>query len=337
MARVGLVLGGGGVVATAWHAGVLTALLEQHDWDARTADLVVGTSGGAITGASLRAGLPPADLADGALGRALSPEGARILEPLRARTVPGLQHAASAASRFHRSRAFVSLARRPGQITAGLLATALLPVGRLSSAAITDLLDLLFPAGWPGSPLWFPAVRLPDLGRVVFGRSGEPETTVGRAAAASCAVPGLFKPVPVQGADYVDGGAHSPTNLDVVVGTGLDLVIVSAPMSRRREPPAGRRPADIARTMGRSLAREARLVRQAGTRVVVFAPTWEEAAVLGVDLLATTRMRTSALAAYAATHRRLDDSTLREDLALTQVRTAPTTETTDGPGPVTDP
>ena len=36
---------------------------------------------------------------------------------------------------------------------------------------------------------------------------------MGQAVAASCAIPGYFAPVVVDGVRYVDGGAHSTTNL----------------------------------------------------------------------------------------------------------------------------
>src|SRR5438445_194005 len=54
--------------------------------------------------------------------------------------------------------------------------------------------------------------------------------------AASCAVPWLFAPVEVDGVRYFDGGVHSPTNLDLLAGLGLDLVIVVSPMSVARHP-----------------------------------------------------------------------------------------------------
>ena len=60
-ARVAVVLGAGGLVGHAFHAGVLAALAEAG-WDGRTADLLVGTSVGAITAGLLRAGLAPRDL-----------------------------------------------------------------------------------------------------------------------------------------------------------------------------------------------------------------------------------------------------------------------------------
>lgn len=50
MTRVGLVLGGGGAVGQAHHAGVLAALEHDLGWDPRTADVIVGTSVGSITG-----------------------------------------------------------------------------------------------------------------------------------------------------------------------------------------------------------------------------------------------------------------------------------------------
>ena len=41
MARIGLVLGAGGVVGHAFHTGVLAALQEETGWDARGAELIV--------------------------------------------------------------------------------------------------------------------------------------------------------------------------------------------------------------------------------------------------------------------------------------------------------
>ena len=72
--RVGLVLGAGGPVGHAFHAGVLAAL-QDGGWDARDAAVIVGTSIGAITGALLRAGVSPEDLYARVTGRPMSEEG----------------------------------------------------------------------------------------------------------------------------------------------------------------------------------------------------------------------------------------------------------------------
>src|SRR4051794_10238006 len=63
MTRIGLVLGGGGVVGQAYHSGGLAVLQHYFGFDARNADMIVGASAGSITGTLLRLGVSPEDLA----------------------------------------------------------------------------------------------------------------------------------------------------------------------------------------------------------------------------------------------------------------------------------
>ena len=79
MTTVGLVLGVGGLHAAAQHAGVLAALSEATGWDPRTADVVVGTSAGATTAVSLRAGVSATDLPASYARTPLSDEGQDIM------------------------------------------------------------------------------------------------------------------------------------------------------------------------------------------------------------------------------------------------------------------
>ena len=76
MTSVGLVLGAGGVVGHAYHAGTLATIAEVTGWDPRTAAVIVGTSAGSGVGATLRAGLAAHDFAARITGEPLSPEGA---------------------------------------------------------------------------------------------------------------------------------------------------------------------------------------------------------------------------------------------------------------------
>ena len=73
MSGVGLVLGAGGLVGQAYHSGILAALENDLGWDPRTADLVVGTSAGALTAALLRTGVSTVDLACWSRGRNWDP------------------------------------------------------------------------------------------------------------------------------------------------------------------------------------------------------------------------------------------------------------------------
>src|SRR4051794_41985901 len=57
--KLGLVLGAGGVTGGAWLTGALHAIVEETGWDPGSADVVVGTSAGAIIGTIVAAGGGP--------------------------------------------------------------------------------------------------------------------------------------------------------------------------------------------------------------------------------------------------------------------------------------
>src|SRR3954454_20457205 len=82
--RIGLVLGAGGEVGHAFHAGVLAALADVTGWDARDAEVVVGTSAGSLVGALVRAGVSGSDLVARVNGQELSEAGRLLLEPAEA-------------------------------------------------------------------------------------------------------------------------------------------------------------------------------------------------------------------------------------------------------------
>src|SRR3954468_13672864 len=69
MTRRGLVLGCGGTVGSAWQVGALAALEDRWGWDPRTADVIVGTSGGASLATLLGAGVGTAELVTANRGR----------------------------------------------------------------------------------------------------------------------------------------------------------------------------------------------------------------------------------------------------------------------------
>lgn len=266
-------LGAGGVAGIAWHAGVLAGLQDATGFDARTADVIVGTSAGSITGATLRAGVPAADLFALATGQALTPEGAAL--HARIRTSEGFTATARSSTMRRPAnpgllRALAPWDRRPLVALAGLL-----PAGAIDTGSIAVRVDELAGLGgrWPEQPLWIVAVDLGSGRRVVFGRDEAPQaSSLGAAVAASSAVPGLFAPVVDDGVRYIDGGVHSTTNADLAVGLGHDLVIVSAPMAGRWRSLRAH-PASMSRTSARvSLDREVSAIRRDGTRVLVLQP-----------------------------------------------------------------
>ncbi|MGY1734581.1 patatin-like phospholipase family protein [Geodermatophilus sp. SYSU D00684] len=293
MVRVGLVLGGGGVVGQAYHAGVLAVLQHDVGFDARTADVVVGTSAGSITGTLLRAGVSPEDLAawtvkaplsgDDDVLRAIAATPVPELAPFRPldvlrrpMRVPGPHLVARALARPWRFR----------PLAAGMT---LLAAGRHDIVSQLGALREVEGPTWPERDLWITAVRRRDGRRVVFGRPGAPPAPVHLAVGASCAVPGYFAPVQIGRHAYVDGGVHSATNAAVLRRAGVDVVVVLAPMSGS---PGWRQDftAAMRRYSQRQLDREVRALRAAGIRTVVFTPGAAEQEVMGADFMSGERV-----------------------------------------------
>ena len=302
--RIGLVLGGGGLTGTAFHAGVVTALDELTGWDARTADLAVGTSAGATSAALLRAGFPPADFVARMTGSPLSAQGTDILGDLGPLRQP--DRAERPARRPAAPALIPSILRRPWKYRPGVAAAALLPEGNLAVDAGVSWIGDLF-GSWPQQPTWITAVSLEDGARVVFGRHAT--ASVRDAVMASCAIPGYFAPVVIEGQRHVDGGMWSIHNLDLVAGIGLDLVVVSAPMSSadlraRERSTATRAPVRL------RLDREIAQVRESGTAVIVVQPDTALRAVLGSSTMKLSRRAPVALATRDYVHRLADSGQL---------------------------
>ncbi|HDQ04219.1 MAG TPA: patatin-like phospholipase family protein [Deltaproteobacteria bacterium] len=69
-------------------------------------------------------------------------------------------------------------------------------------------------------PFYAVATNIQNGEEMIFGRGN-----AGKAVRASCAIPGVFNPVPIAGNYYVDGGVVNPLAADVARRFGADVVI----------------------------------------------------------------------------------------------------------------
>ncbi|MDA2803184.1 patatin-like phospholipase family protein [Nocardiopsis suaedae] len=211
--RKALVLGGGGITGIAWEIGMLS-WLQEAGLDLTGADLVVGTSAGSVVGAQATSGMPLAKLYE----RQLAPPDGEVSAHLSRAGLLGFVSAYLIERDPDRARARIGRAahrsalRRPNASVAERRAVI---AGRLVSH------------DWPDADLRVAAVDVRTGRRKVFDRdSGVP---IVDAVAASCAVPGVWPPVPAGGSVYMDGGVYSTANIDVAAG--YDRVVVLAPIA----------------------------------------------------------------------------------------------------------
>jgi len=163
-----------------------------------------------------------------------------------------------------------------------------LPEGRVSLGVQADGFRHLFADAWPERKLWIPAARLDTGERVVFGQPDAPVTDVGSAVTASGAVPWVCVPVRVGLQRYVDGFFMGPTHVDLVMGSGLDVVVVSSPLSR------------FPWVRG-VVRRKVRQVRASGIPVLLVEPGRDTAAAMGWNPLDEARMSAVLQSAFKTT------------------------------------
>lgn len=315
--KVGLVLGAGGVVGASWLIGALQALEDETGWAPQSAERIVGTSAGSVIGSLSAAGLSPQLMAAHSLGQA-PPELAEMMQADRlAEDVADR----SEAERFTLATALpsigpgswklaISTLRHPGRHSPAELACGWLPRGFISTDPIKRLVERFVPGDWPEHPsFWAVACDYSTGRRVAFGSPIAPRARVADAVAASCAIPGFYHPVRIDGRRYVDGGICSMSHLDLLADESLDLVVCLNPTSSRARldarTPAQRLAAYVRSASGRRLGHEARKLRERGTDVLIVQPSAADVAVMGLNLMARDRRAEVLETSYDSTVRAL--------------------------------
>jgi NTE family protein len=283
-----LILGGGGILGEAWMSGVLGGLDESADFDARACGCYVGTSAGSIVAATLVAGLAPG----ARLGRVSQQPG--LPDDDAEEPAAALRQALAAAAGVAGKAAapLASLAFASTAAGGAVLRRALLRRVSQGSRSLAELGRMIERTGahWDGR-LRIVAVELESGRRVVFGAEGAPEVSVSVAVQASCAIPGVFRPVSAEGRTYVDGGAWSPTNMDTAEVTRGDRVLALNPTGSMR--PTIGTPAGAFGPVSRGIAAaEALVLRDRGATVTTVGPDAASAAVMGVNLMDAGPRRT---------------------------------------------
>lgn len=260
-----LVLGGGGVTGIAWEIGILAGLAE-HGVDLTDADLVVGTSAGSVVGVDVRS-------------EARLPELYKIqMQPpgdkeIYARMRLGVM------AKYLRAMLF---SRQPEVARVRVGAMALRAKTETEEARRRVIESRLPTLEWPAGTLRITAVDALTGDLVVFDAASGVRLL--DAVGASCAVPGIWPAVTINGRRYVDGGIRSAANADLAAG--CDRVVIIAPLASGYGAMA-------------SPVNQARVLSEAGARVTVIKPDKAALRAIGRNVLNPARRPAAALAGYA--------------------------------------
>ncbi len=283
-AKTGLVLGCGGVAGAAWSIAVLDQLQQQLGWDARQADILIGTSAGAVLAALLSAGVPVSQLL--ACQRGTSSQCRWQHDTDSGPALPPWPAAAFTA---------LPLVRKGlrGEVSALTAITGALPQGRCDMTPFRQLINSVVPeGGWSGhSNAWMMAVDASSGERVALGR--DVIMPMDQAVCASYAVPGWCPPVAWQGRRYLDGGIASPVSADFLLDTDVTRAIVLAPMASS-SPDAPRSPfarleRRVRRYMTAIVDKEVAALAQAGIEVIRIEPVAADLQAFGFNMMDPAR------------------------------------------------
>ncbi|MEU5257249.1 patatin-like phospholipase family protein [Amycolatopsis sp. NPDC021455] len=246
-----LVLGGGGVAGIAWTTGLLVGLA-GHGQDLTGADLVVGTSAGAAVAAQVTSGV------------ALDELFARQADPARqAPEIPADIDFEKFAADFGGA---LTGATTPADVrrAVGQLAVKAETVPEADRRAV--IAARLPVHDWPEQRLVIVAVDAETGEPRRFDRASG--VSLVDAVAASCAVPGVWPPVTIDGRRYVDGGVRSGENADYAAGSSRITVV--APLGLESPLPAEKPLLDVLADL-----------RAAGAEVALITPDEASVAAIG--------------------------------------------------------
>ncbi len=262
MTKTALVLGGGGMLGVSWATGMIAGL---HDAgvDVTGADRIIGTSAGSIVSAQLVQGAPIAEMVEWHH----APRDPDAIELNMEIDLPATM------AIFAKWGAYTEMTpENCAEIGAMALASKTVDEDRW-----IESFGGLIGHDWSDRDLILTAVDAESGAFQTWTRHSGVE--LHRAIASSCAVPGLFPPVAINGRRYQDGGVRSTTNADLAAG--FETVLILAPIGARQD--------GLDPLSNRLATAEAEVLRAAGSSVELAFPDKGSQEAMGINRMDSSR------------------------------------------------
>src|SRR6516165_4565156 len=205
----GLVLGGGGPVGRAWQVGLVDGFASRGI-NLGTADLLIGTSAGAVVGAQL------------ALKQGFG-------APPRIDATPPVYSGSMVDLATAMARAAQSSEPEPIRAEIGRMALNAQTISEEASVSRSIFAPYVGQA-WPSQLLITGVNARTGQLRIWDASSGAP---LERAIAASTAAPCIWPPITINGERYIDGGVRSMLNADLAIGSDIVIAVSCFPLTAR--------------------------------------------------------------------------------------------------------
>ena len=222
MTKQALVLAGGGLAGIAWETGILQGIADESPETAnalRGSAVLVGTSAGSTVAAQLISGLS----LDALFERQLETSTTEINPNVGIEQITEL---------------FLTAMTQPGSKTEKLqrIGSVALSTETVPEIVRREVIEHRLPEhDWPQRELRISAIDTATGELVTLDRNSG--VNLVDAVAASCAVPGVWPPVTIGGARYMDGGVGSTVNLELAAD--CDVVVALLPQGRTSPSPFG--------------------------------------------------------------------------------------------------
>lgn len=237
--KTALVLAGGGLTGAVYEIGALRAIDDLLlDRTVNDFDIFVGTSAGALVSTFLAQGISPHEVMD-----ALAGEHSHV-PPIQPGDVFSLSRSDLARWGVKIPRTLIGawshyLRHRSDMTFFDVIWLFLdaLPAGFYDNKALERYMQRVLEYLGKSNhfedlerELYIIATDLDNGQRAVFSKESHPHVPLTKAVAASSAVPVLYKPVRIDGHDYVDGAARANASLDIAIEHGAKLVVCINPL-----------------------------------------------------------------------------------------------------------
>ena len=237
--RLGLACAGGGVTGAIYEIGVLAALEERlEDHSLNDFDVFIGVSAGAYISALLANDIAPGVLyrnVTRSAGNRTDIDDLALFRPnyeeILLRIVKAPATILDAAWDYYKNSHETTLTDLVSSLGA------LLPSGLFRNEGLETWLS-----AWLDHPgrtddfrklgkiLRIVAVDLDTGETAAFGAPGRDAVPISKAVAASCALPGVYRPVRINGVDYIDGGVRKTAHISLALRERCGLVICVNPI-----------------------------------------------------------------------------------------------------------